>query len=109
MPIRDGLRSRPFQSASESVGGRTPSGMTRWTQTAPIAASKAIAANDARQPMLSPIHEAIGTPITEAADQPLKIVMMARPRSAGGAITPIAAAACGVKTAAPSTVSYTHL
>ena len=41
-------------------------------------------------------------PSTDASDQPRKMKVMARPRSAGGVSALIAAAACGVKTAAPS-------
>ena len=44
-------------------------------------------------------------PITEAIDQPMKMKVIAPPRCSAGAIAPIAAAACGVNTAAPSTVS----
>ena len=44
-------------------------------------------------------------PSTEASDQPRNTEVMARPRCSGGAIQPIAAAACGVNTAAPSMVS----
>jgi hypothetical protein len=58
-----------------------------------------------RQPKVSPIQAAIGTPATDATDQPMKMNEIERPRSAGGVITPIAAAACGVNTAAPSTVA----
>ena len=42
---------------------------------------------------------------TEAIDQPMKMKVMSRPRCSGALIAPIAAAACGVNAAAPSTVS----
>ena len=58
-----------------------------------------------RQPKVSPSQADIGMPSTEATDQPRKMKVIARPRCSGGAMQPIAAAACGVKTAAPSTVS----
>ena len=44
-------------------------------------------------------------PSTEATDQPRKMKVIARPRSAGGVRLPMAAAACGVNTAAPSIVT----
>ena len=43
-------------------------------------------------------------PSTEASDQPRKMKVMARPRSAGGVSSAMADAACGVKAAAPSIV-----
>ena len=60
--------------------------------------------NAMRQPIASPTHAAIGTPSTDASDQPRKMKVMSRARCSGGAITPTAAAACGVKSAAPSIV-----
>ena len=41
-------------------------------------------------------------PSTEATDQPRKMKVMARPRSAGGVSALMADAACGVNAAAPS-------
>ena len=61
--------------------------------------------NATRQPKVSPSQAAIGMPSTEASDQPRNTKVIARPRSCSGAITPMAAAACGVNTAAPSIVA----
>ena len=43
-------------------------------------------------------------PATEAMDQPMNTKVMARPRCAGVLMKPAVAAACGVNTAADSTV-----
>ena len=56
-----------------------------------------------RQPHTSPTQAPIGMPSTEARLQPSSTKVMAWPRCAGGTITPSAAAACGVNTAADST------
>ena len=87
-----------------SVAGRRFAGTVASTQTAATAPSAAIAKNALRQPKASPSQAEIGMPTTEAIDQPRKMKVIAPPRSAGGVIAPIAAAACGVKTAAPRTV-----
>jgi hypothetical protein len=76
--------------------------MARYTHTAEAAASSATAPKATRQPKVSPSQDAIGMPATEASDQPRNTKVMARPRCSGAVMWPIAAAACGVNTAAPS-------
>src|SRR6187455_1407351 len=102
--ISTGLANAERQAASVSVGGRTFAGTVASTQTAAIAPSAAIAKNALCHPKASPSQAEIGMPTTEATDQPRKMKVIAPPRSAGGVIAPNAAAACGVKTAAPRTV-----
>ena len=91
-------------AAIDSIAGRTLAGTAAKTQTAPMAPSAATARNALRQPKVSPSHADAGMPITEASDQPRKMKVIAPPRCSGAVIAPIAAAACGVNTAAPSTV-----
>ena len=87
-----------------SVAGRTRSGTVARTHAAPTAPIAAIAKKALCQPKVSPSQAEIGMPTTEAIDQPMKMKVIAPARCSGGVIAPIAAAACGVKTAAPRTV-----
>ena len=102
--ISIGLPRASRHAASVRDAGRTPAGSAASTQTAPAAPRAAMAKNATRQPKVSPSQADIGMPITEASDQPMKMNVIAPPRSAGGVIAAIAAAACGVNTAAPRTV-----
>ena len=82
-----------------------PAGSARQTQAALMKPSSETPAKAQRQPAVSATHAVTGMPTTELMLQPKKMNAIARPRSAAGASAVIAAAACGVKTAAPSTAS----
>ena len=103
--ISAGWVSTRCQSAIDSTGGRTPLGMARQTQAAPTPEASAAIQNAERQPKCSASQADSGMPSTEAIDQPRKMKVMARPRCAAGVIAAIAAAAWGVNTAAPNTVT----
>src|ERR1039457_2632453 len=103
--MSSGLEKACLQPASVRPAGLTPFGTTAKTQRAESIARPATAAKAKRQPKDSPIQAESGKPKTEANDQPTKIKVMSRPRCSGGDMKPIAAAACGVKTAAPSMVA----
>ena len=105
MAISSGLVNTSFQARSESAAGRMPTGNTAKTHTAASTASAATVKNETRQPKVSPSQADIGMPSTDATDQPRKMKVIARPRSCGAAMKPIAAAACGVNTAAASMVN----
>ena len=106
MPISTGCVSSSRQAARDSAAGRTPSGTARHTQAAATTASTATAREGPAPAERSRRCSApSGMPSTEASDQPRKTKVMARPRCSGGAMWPIAAAACGVNTAAPSTLA----
>ncbi len=92
------------QSASDSGGGRMPSGSVRHTPTAAASDRPATPTKDQRHPQVSPMKAASGMPSTEATDQPRKMKVMARPRCCGAASALMADTACGVKAAAPSVV-----
>ncbi len=67
--------------------------------------SSATASIAARQPKRVPSHVPSGAPATDAIDQPMNTLATAPERPAPGTIAPAAAAACGVKTAAPVSVN----
>ena len=93
------------QLPNDIGGGRTPAGSARHTPHAAAALSTATSAKAQRQPRVSATKLCAGMPSTEASDQPRKMKVIARPRCSGGASTLIAAAACGVNTAAASMLS----
>ena len=103
--ISTGCVNTSFQARADSAAGFTPLGSAAKTHSAAVQASSEMKPKATRQLKVSPSHEAIGMPSTEASDQPTKMKVMARPRCSGAAMKPTAAAACGVNTAAPSIVS----